>query len=637
MRGHEPIVLDKFMGLWDRYNLTDLAGKDESCPIDHALDFDNMRFAGDRIRSRPGLDRFDIFFLGGVSVLRMHTFRTTVFERDLIMDASRRIWDRSTVTILATGPVGANDFALINLYNRCYFMFFAASAGEGITGDTVYVYDGTTCRTAGGTAPVGTITAASGGLGKVEIGIHAYAVAFETASGFITKAGGFVSFNSGAPNLINLSTIPLGPAGTVARHVLMTKIAYTGWAADNWNDIEFFFVPGGRIPDNVTTTFAVSAYDADLVASADYLLDELVTIPAGSCFTELNGRLCISGFPGVDNPLVRVSKPGLPESFSSIDGFVLCRPGDGGIVKAITTHRDTLMMHKEFRTSMTRDNQNAPASWEVIPIDNTIGTSSCHGISKVLDVQGPSTDYYLIASKTGLERFSGSFDTRPLTWKVQGIWNRITATEFYQIQVVQDPILKRIYISLPLDGSTALFHILVGDYELGLDPDSIRWSIWFFSDIPVTIQVRMRSDKSAFRWYSTDGIYEVLEANGDFDRNDLNEHVAILSKYTTPYLGENQNNIQNHFAGMRVRGEVDDGAGAGLTPTYAGLDGILTGALPMLVPNAVDPGKSLVSAPFSIVAEKICITFAMSAVGAYFNFRKIIVFLKNLGNDTPNA
>src|SRR5690606_12889657 len=96
----------------------------------------------------------------------------------------------------------------------------------GIENEVVYVYDGTTCRQAGGIAPSGSITVTNSTLsGNVEAGTHLIAVAFETESGFITRPGPSIygQVLADGTHQIDISGIPIGPDGTVARHILATR------------------------------------------------------------------------------------------------------------------------------------------------------------------------------------------------------------------------------------------------------------------------------------------------------------------------------------------------------------------------------------------------------------------------------
>jgi hypothetical protein len=639
MRGHDPVVINKFMGLWDR-NPADPTGVfgpsgDESVPLDHGIQCRNMVFNSDGVRSRPGMSLVAAAVTGGNGFYRKHTFSFSGGDRDLFLDTLLRLIDRTTAAVLVAAPVGANDFCLVNLFDRCYISFFNTDTGLGISGSSVYVYDGTTIRVAGGTAPVGAITAVNGAAGKVEVGQHAFAVAFETASGFITKAAGFVNLNATGALQANLSTIPVGPAGTVARHILATKVAYTGWVPGNWNDIEFFFIPGARIGDNVTTVLNVNFYDADLVASGDYLLDELVTIPAGSSMCELDGKLCLAGFPSPDGSLVRVSKSGQPESFSAIDGFILVRPGDGGNVRALVTYRDSLMIHKEMRTSMTRDNGLPPASWVVFPVDNSIGTPSCAGISSVLNVNGPTVDYYLVVSRTGLEKYSGGYGERPLTWKIDKLWQRITPLTMSRIQIVDDTKNKCIYITVPMDGTLGITNILHANYELGLDPDNIKWSFWSFS-------VNVRNVSAVLDTVTKKALIHIIDDAANIYlidpavRNDLNaifSPTAIDFIYQTAYIGNDDDVDQNHFTALKIR---LSGSGP-LTPVAYSFENQAPFPLnlPVIGPGLL-PIRSVICGPFSFTTAKASFKFGTLAEGNVYQISRVAVYVKPIYTNRPS-
>lgn len=636
MRGHSPIVIEHFMGLWDRSSTASGAfgaGYQDDCPQDHSIEHTNFVFNNKGTRTRPGMTMVQSN-VTGAGLLRKHTFQFSGGDRDLVMDATRRLIDRQTAAVLVTGPIGSDDFCLINLFNRAYISFFNKATGLGISGSSIYVYDGTTIRTAGGTAPVGAITSGGAIAGKIEVGLHAYAVAFETASGFITQAGGFVALNSTAPQQITLATIPVGPAGTVARHILATKVAYTGWNLGDWKAIEFFFVPNGKINDNVTTTLAVSFYDADLVASADYLLDELITIPACSSMAELNGKLCLAGFPSPDGSLVRISKSGQPESFSSIDGFVIVRPGDGGDVKALTSHRDALMILKDSRSSLVRDEKTPPAFWTPIPIDNSIGTPSCNGISKVPDVNGPSVDYFLVASRTGLEKYSGSYDARPLTWKISAIWNRITATFFHSIQVIDNTKDKHIYIRIPYNGT---LHILFADYSEGLDWQNIKWSFWELSLAPVTISARLDTATKTIlvEFMDSDSNLIKFDALKGSDINAANAPVAIRTAFISAFLPTENNGELNHFVGLRTR-LIGVGQESIATVLYQ-LDYVTSWTIPS-IPLQIFPGKMVKSEPFNVTTERVAIYMLSNAIDKVFELRRLALFVRLATNlNSPNV
>ena len=200
---------------------------------------------------------------------------------------------------------------------------------EGLPGEKIYVYEGSgVARPAGGMAP-GTPMVATQGLAGKMVGGRLFSVAFETQSGHIGAMGGFTAIGLPAEGgfKVDLSAIPLGPPGTVAR-VLFACKDVRGFAGDYENQT-WYFIPEGRIPNNIDSALTVDFYDADLQVEASYLLDQLDTIPAGVGINIYRGRLITWG-EDANESVIRASKPGQPESFSEIEGFCTVNPGDAG-------------------------------------------------------------------------------------------------------------------------------------------------------------------------------------------------------------------------------------------------------------------------------------------------------------------
>jgi hypothetical protein len=476
-REHKPITVDSFMGLWDR-------GDKDKVPRDHFTDGLNFDWDGDIPKIRGGSDAV----LTLPNIVRFFEYnRIGEASRYLILDTSGKIFDSTDLGTPIIHDTSFVDFSFLNFFNRAYIT--AHNRVNGISGKSVYVYNGTTMRLAAGVPPTGTLNAAtSGTAGDVEEGTHLIAVAFETDSGFITKPGPLLFNNYTAPGSfkIDVSTIPTGPAGTSKRHILATKTipSYNG----NQFGYSFFFVPGGIISDNSATTLTISFFDADLIDSADYLFDILETIPAGLGLCEYNGQMVSWGEDGKEN-IVRVSRRGEPEVFNSIDGFLTVDPTEAEGIKNCVVFHDSLYMNKSARVYQTNDNGSAPGTWPWIGIDRGVGTE-VFGIGTQLDSRGTSIESYLVADKSGLLNFTGIFTRPELTWKVEAIWKRINTQYFNQIQVVNDSKNKVIYVSIPLDSATAPSHLLVGDYNLGLDYKNIRWSLWTFPVVQNSILIR---------------------------------------------------------------------------------------------------------------------------------------------------
>jgi hypothetical protein len=480
------------------------------CPPDHFTDESNLVFDEGQVGSRSGFES-SIAIQGNWNgtVLRVHKFeRIGETLRYLILDDSGNIWDSANfTTAILTGLTGT-DFACTSLFNRAYIS--PSNGLVGVTGETVYVYNGSgPARAAAGTGVIAGPGKAMVGVDqilgtKIEKGDHLFAIACETASGFITTMGltdttGLLQHTSPGGQGLDLTNIPVGPAGTVKRHLVATQVLSTDYngnpAEQAWYFVPTskFYLPGTttaaptRLDDNVTTDLHVDFFDADLLTSADYLQYQKTTIPAGSFLTHFEGRLVVLGGPTDDN-VAWLSASGEPESISSLNGYIIVDPGDmGDGLKCAVEHRGLLYLTKTARTYVTSDNGGSPSTWNVQLIDANMGCEQL-GVSELLDVRGATQDMVLIANRNGLFSFVGSFsEERNLAWKIKDLWETINPLYFHMVQVQVDPIARVIYVAAPMDANTAPSRILVCDYKQGTDPKSVRWSEWTPPSLPTSI------------------------------------------------------------------------------------------------------------------------------------------------------
>jgi hypothetical protein len=275
------------------------------------------------------------------------------------------------------------DFSMVSMFNRAYIT--PHNGLKGLPGEKVYVYEGSgVARPAGGTAPPPAgMTAVEGVAGNFDAGIHLFAVGYESGSGFISTFGSFVALSSTTGGKsVDLASIPAGPIGTVARVLFSTKdVAENGVFDGDYDNKTYYFIPGGRIPNNVDTTKNVAFFDADLQSEASFLQDQLATIPAGVGINIYKGHLIVWG-EDLNESIVRVSAPGQPESFDAADGFFTVNPGDSGSgVKYCFEYRTQLICCKSQRSYVTMDNGNPAVYWEVNALDKSVGTE-CHELAR---------------------------------------------------------------------------------------------------------------------------------------------------------------------------------------------------------------------------------------------------------------
>lgn len=481
MAKKQPGNFDTFNGLWVRGHVDDT-------PSDHFSDCLNTTYVKGGVASG---DR--TFAYSSKAYMRMALYKPTPpftgtnVPRILALDVNGNLFD---ILLSTTVPIYTNalmkDFGFVNFFGRAYI---SPSDGKvGLSGVNVQVYSGSgVTRDAGGVAPTAALTFGANTAGNIDPGRYLVSYAFETASGFITKPAPFTLIDSFGTATFNLTGIATGPAGTVARWIIITKPVPLGipFPPAQAEFVPTYFVT--RIPNNTATTQAISFFEEELVDEADYLFTRLVTIPAGVGLLDYKGRMVSYG--EFANPsIVRVSEIGEPESFSSTSGFFITDPSDSTGVRSATEFRGLLYVFKRHRGYVTQDNQLDASTWDVLNFEKSLGTEQ-YGIAAVLDAKGAQSNGFMIASMSALYYFNGTVVEPELSYKIRDLWLRINKSYFHKVQVALDPDSKRIYILVPLDGATIVSHVIIGNYRNGLDSLNIKWSITQWNNLPRSILI----------------------------------------------------------------------------------------------------------------------------------------------------
>lgn len=595
VRDHEPIVIDHFMGLYQR------DAKGEACPLDHFIDCLNIDFEDNTFKTRDGVDTIP----GPAFILRAYKYQSpTLGEGLLALDVNGDFWHQSYGPPVTHGPIlsvpGATDFVYAPIAGRAYIS--PITGLHGTVGEFLYVYLGaggvTVARKAAGAAPTnggdkplvaynsevdglvdmgihviavtyddsadlstalgtevfsvvyapgnkqinvanipvsgalnrrlymtraidpkdydpsslptfyeaavianatdttaiisitdaqlvtpfvagtqavpsdgGALRAANSTTnGGVDLGLHIYGVVYETSSGYLTAPGPeFLAVQTHAleTKKITITNVPTGGAAVTKRHIVATR-ALLNYNGDQVG-YQFFFVPGGEINDNVTTTIDLSYFDVDLLEDASHLIDNFDEIPAGAVLTTYNGRLVI-GNGDFGEGIAYLSTPGEPEAIDEADGF-LSPPNLNEHLTNAQEFRDVLYLFKKNRTYSYVDNGDVPATWaEPTTIDNGIGCGF-HGVSTVLDSGGTNIEFLIISHSSGLYQFTGTYIKPELSWKIARYWKDIDGSD-NNMQVITDSINKRVYLCLQTG------RMLMMDFNIGLDPKSVRWTPW---------------------------------------------------------------------------------------------------------------------------------------------------------------
>lgn len=327
--------------------------------------------------------------------------------------------------------------------------------------------------------------------GFSDTGFHLIGVVYETDTGYLSRPG--PEFFAGqtfvdTKKKIKITNIPVAPSAYVTkRHIVSTK-----WIPDYNGDqkgYQFFFVPEGTLENNTATEITLSYYDSDLLADASHLSDNYAEIPAGVNLNTYHSRMVlvgdptypkkVDGTPDTSKPdnrsVARVSAPGEPEAISEVDGLIVT-PLDGNPLTNCQEFRDVLYLFKNSRTYAYSDNDDEPATWQEEVLDQGVGCP-VHGIATVLDSGGVNTDFLIITDWSGCMLFNGTYARPELSWKIEDYWMSIVRNDFRYIQIVNDSLSKKLWITLPPPNQ---HHVLHADYGDGLDAKNIKWAKWIF-------------------------------------------------------------------------------------------------------------------------------------------------------------
>lgn len=482
-RDHEPVIFDQFLGLYSR-------GEGDALPPGYLNFCDEFRFrtnwsirgaGGGKITTRNPTSSV-LSWPGGIPVNRFFFYPKSTGGRFIYLDSGGNFRDS------VAGPgniiltiVGATDFSAITINDRFYF--FPHDRDIGMVSQFLYVYDpalAATARKAAGRAPIladGAFTIAAGAAGNTEPGFHILGVSYETNTGFITEPALYQTITAAAARTsISLTSIPIGPAGTVARHIVMSKVVknYDG----NPEGYALFFAI--KINDNVTTVLAnaVNLYDTQLISSADYLKDNMPEIPAGLQLCTFDGRLVMCG-ENADSTLVRVSKQGEPEVFNAIEGFIKCYKGMSiGPVRSVKATHGVLYMFKRYGTYSTRDIGKAPSSWPVDQIDAGLG-AEVFSVSEVWEsVDSAYRGGFFVSNFNGFYYLNGGVYSDNLARNIDADWSsEVTSARLNNLATVFDSFNQCAYINV-------VGFVYLCDLELGIgQPRYSRWRIGKGADI----------------------------------------------------------------------------------------------------------------------------------------------------------
>jgi hypothetical protein len=686
---HQPITIDSFNGLWVR-------GDFSACPKDHFTDCLNVDYNQSSVICRQALT---MDYPGNDGMVRQRVYisnisgTTTVFL--LGLDHNGSFFQQEISPVLATNPsalllnIGTPlysppiDFDYVNINGRAYITFSYATVGINPGAASIYMFDGTNFRPAGGTRPstgAWAITAIAGGA--TDIGHHSVAVAFESDTGFISSLTFYppgIDITAGNQIIHNVS-LPIGPAGTVARRIYVSLSNSISSVSPTGTQIIPPVFLAIRVADNVTTTVDINPPDSTLLADGTYLFRIFDQIPCGVGIGKYHNRMVIWGFPTETITLrtggsnfsaltvkltpntILFSNVGDPETFDTLNGYVVIDTNEPQAIMSYTgialelgitacqEYRDICYAFKWTRTIALTDNGNVPATWTPQVIDEGSG-AFVNGVMTVLDTGGVNYEYCIICNETGMYTFNGLFVRPEITWKIADLWKIMIMapgdnTKFYfgKFYPVLDTINKKIYFGAQFPVGTAGgetgFTLLLCDYSnsfIGATAytagknfsDAVKWSVWGFQLASI--------DPVTFVGWETGGTFKLLvndNMHGStyvYNGSSATKE-TILSPYIQSYLFNNGEDNIIHINSIRCKVSGNSSTPVNFTTTIV---------------NQGD-GRSFVNAPVPIILkmgnEPLIWTNFMSQKfyivsqvpnNGYFDLSKMVAYIKKVYSTPP--
>jgi hypothetical protein len=337
-----------------------------------------------------------------------------------------------------------------------------------------------------------------------------------------------------------------------------------------------------------------------------------------------------------------VSKAGQPEAFSNLTGFLGISDADTSqSVQSCFVLRSGLFMARETSVFGTTDNQQEPSLWPISKASDTFGACGPKAVALIDDAGGTisgagTAGMAVMVCRNGISLFDGSTATG-IYREIEPILATVNWAYGHLVWAVADSVRKKVFIGLPVNGSTTINLGLVVDYWEGWgDPienpgTGRKWSEWFigvqghlgnFGCVdPLDSRIvfcsdQTGTDKNLVKWPSSTPNYFDYSTAGNLN---------ISSKYITAPLPAAASGI-NNYGGLML-----NVGGVGNLVLTAILPNASTIALPQSSTPRVLTAASLhdtyIKTNFTTERASLDIRNG-SAVGDYVSMGMITVMLK---------
>jgi hypothetical protein len=250
--------------------------------------------------------------------------------------------------------------------------------------------------------------------------------------------------------------------------------------------------------------------------------------------------------------LVRWSKVDDPEAYDGLEGIMNVAESDGQSIRAAFVLRDNLYFAKEHSLFVTRDNVSTePNNWQVDEVSSAYGAFGPKAV-------GLGDGWAILANRAGIYYFAGG-QLIELSSEIKPDWDLLVQDSSWKVWCEVDPEEKVIYVGFP-SITGAITKIFYCRYD-GETPISGRhdWSIWTsaasVSGFDANCAVMNETNQGIRQLYLGHG--PLLGAKlSHFDVDTMNDftHTAILSYYTTAFIGGASQRTLVGYITMNVRG-----------------------------------------------------------------------------------
>lgn len=302
---------------------------------------------------------------------------------------------------------------------------------------------------------------------------------------------------------------------------------------------------------------------------------------------------------GTNGPTIYVSDK---LNFQHITGdqHVLQLPGQLPQTAACEGPNTILYVFGPTYTYLFSDNSDVPVTWAAPQlVSGAIGAPNPKAVTR------SEHGWIWVASEAGLQALNGSqYYPQPISYYQTADWNRINWAAANAIQVLDNPVAKRVYVYVPLDGAPACNYLLMWDYQnaQGLPtastvnysgPDYIQ--ITNYPGISAACMVRSESTKQLEEWVAPYGASHILRRDPTLHTDtDGTTTYAIDTIYETgPILGSSDRLglARLSFVRFRVRGNGN------VQFTVKTLDGKYQHVLPLIPLSGIDQNNNLIVGP----------------------------------------